>query len=125
MSQGIPPGYVLPTPQRAKLVGTLNIVFASLLLVYILFQIAMLFATPAIMQMSGDAVKQVQAKADQQRKDQLEALKQKAAQAKTEEAISQIEQRQSALRVMPQVTMPDMSKMADAMKTPPTCRPRH
>ncbi len=87
--------------------------------------IAMLFFTPALMQMSGDAVKQIQAKADQQRKDQLEALKQKAAQAKTEEAISQIEQRQSALRVMPQVTMPDMSKMADAMKTPPTCRPRH
>ena len=48
MSQGIPSGYVLPTPQRAKLVGTLNIVFASLLLVYILFQITMLFFTPAL-----------------------------------------------------------------------------
>jgi Sec-independent protein translocase protein TatA len=88
------------------------------LLVCIVFQIAMLLFTPMLMQMLGDAVKQIQAKADQQRKDQLEALKQEAAQAKTAEEKSQIEQRQGALKVTPQVAMPDMSKMADMMKTP-------
>ncbi len=118
MSQGIPPGYVLPTPQRAKLVGTLNIVFASLLLVYILFQIAMLFFTPAIMQMSGDMIKQVQAKTEQTRKDNLEKLKQLAALAKTAEEKSQIEQQRSALEKTPQVTILDMSKMTDMMKAP-------
>lgn len=118
MSQGIPPGYVLPTPQRAKLVGTLNIVFASLVLVYIVFQIAMLFFAPAIVQMSGDMVKQAQVKADQQRKDQLEELRQQAAAAKTAEEKSQIEVRLHALEKSPQVTMPDMSKVTDMMKAP-------
>jgi len=118
MSQGIPPEYVLPTPQRAKLVGTLNIVFASLLLVYIVFQIAMLFFTPVLMQMSGDVMKQAQAKVDEQRKSQMDALKQEAAQAKTAEEKSQIEQRRTALEKSPQVTVPDMSKMADMLKAP-------
>ncbi len=118
MSQGIPPGYVLPTPQRAKLVGTLNIVFAALLLVYILFQIAMIFASPVLMQMSGDVLKQAQAKADEQRKAELEALKQEAAQAKTAEEKAQIELRRSTLEKTPQVTMPDMSKVTDMMKAP-------
>ena len=118
MSQGIPPGYVLPTPQRAKLVGTLNIVFGSLLIVYILFQIAMLFFTPALMQMSGDMIKQAQTKAEQQRKDQLAELKKKAAEAKTAEEKSELEQQQRALEKSPQVNVPDMSKVADMMKTP-------
>src|SRR5271166_1282338 len=118
MSQGIPPGYVLPTPQRAKLVGTLNIVFASLLLVYILFQIAILFFTPAIMQMLGDVIKQAQAKTEQARKDNLEKLKQLAALAKTAEEKAEIEQQRSALEKTPPVTMPDMSKVTDMMKTP-------
>jgi len=118
MSQGIPPGYVLPTPQRAKLVGTLNIVFASLLLVYILFQIAMLFFTPAIMQMTGGIIKQAQAKAEEQRKAELDALKQEAAQAKTAEEKTQIEQRRSTLEKTPQVTMPDIKVVTDMMKAP-------
>src|SRR5271166_2922099 len=116
MSQGIPPGYVLPTPQRAKLVGTLNIVFASLLLIYILFQIAMIFATPAIMQMSGDVLKQTQAKTEQARKENIEKLKQLADQAKTAEEKAQLEQQRSALERTPQVTMPDMNKVTDMMK---------
>jgi hypothetical protein len=119
MSQGIPPGYVLPTPQRAKLVGTLNIIFASLLLLYILFQIAMLFMMPMIMQMSGDMVKQAQAKVDQQREDRLAELKKEAAEAKTDEEKAQIKQNMTALeKAAPAVTMPNMSVVTDAMKDP-------
>ncbi len=118
MSQGIPPGYVLPTPQRAKLVGTLNIVFASLVLVYILFQIAVLFLMPVIMQMSGEVVKQAQTKAEEQRKAALETLKQEAAQAKTPEEKAQIERRRNKLESTPSVTVPDLSKVTDMMKAP-------
>ena len=118
MSQGIPSGYVLPTPQRAKLVGTLNIVFASLLLLYILFQISMLFLTPMIMRMSGDMVKQAQAKVEQQRKDQLAELEKQAAGAKTDEEKAQIEQQKTALERSPSVPMPNMSVVTDAMKDP-------
>src|SRR4051812_17366980 len=101
MSQGIPAGYVLPTPQRAKLVGTLNIVFASLLLVYIAFQIMMIFLTPVIMEMSGGMVKQAQAKVDQQRQDQIAELKKEAAEAKSAEEKTQAEQRLSSLEKSP------------------------
>jgi hypothetical protein len=118
MSQGIPSGYVLPTPRRAKLVGTLNIIFASLILIYILFQIAMLFFTPALMQMSSDVMKQTQAKVDQQRKDEMAALKKEAADAKTAEEKKLVEERLSTLEKAPQVTMPDMSKVTDMMKNP-------
>jgi hypothetical protein len=118
MSQGLPSGYVLPTPQRAKLVGTLNIVFASMLLLYILFQIAMLFFTPALIEMSGGMVKQAQAKIDQQRKDQQAELKKEAAEAKTAEEKKVVEERLSTLEKTPQVTMPDMSKVTDMMKNP-------
>src|SRR3954471_23343363 len=93
MSQGTPSGYVLPTPQRAKLVGTLNIVFASMLLLYILSQIAMTFFTPALLEMSGDMMKQAQSKVDQQRKDQQAELRKEAAEAKTAEEKKEVEQR--------------------------------
>src|SRR4051812_10868432 len=116
MSQAIPSGYVLPTPQRAKLVGTLNIVFASMLLIYILFQLAMLFFTPVLIEMSMGTMKQVQAKVDQQRKDELAELKKAAAEAKTAEEKKQVEEQLSALEKKPQVTMPDMSKVTDMMK---------
>jgi hypothetical protein len=118
MSQSLPSGYVLPTPQRAKLVGTLNIVFASMLLLYILFQIAMLFATPMIMEMSMGVVKQAQTKVDQQRKDELAELKKEATEAKTDEEKKQAEERLSTLEKTPQVKMPDMSKVTDMMKNP-------
>jgi hypothetical protein len=118
MSQGIPPGYVLPTPQRAKLVGTLNIVFASLLLLYILFQISMLLLMPMIMRMSGDMVKQAREKVEQQRKDQMAGLKKQVAEAKTEEEKAQIEQQITALERSPTVPMPNMSVVTDTMKDP-------
>jgi hypothetical protein len=118
MSQGLPSGYVLPTPRRAKLVGTLNIVFASLLLLYILFQLTMIFFTPAIMEMSTDVIKQAQAKVDQKRKDEVAELKKEAAEAKTAEEKKQFEERLSTLEKAPQVTMPDMSKVTDMMKNP-------
>jgi hypothetical protein len=118
MSQGIPPGYVLPTPQRAKLVGTLNIVLASLLLLYILFQISMLLLMPMIMRMSGDMVKQAQEKVEQKRKDQLAELKKRAAEAKTDEEKAQIEQHLTALERSPSVSMPNMNVVTDMMKAP-------
>lgn len=118
MSQGLPSGYVLPTPRRAKLVGTLNIVFASLLLLYILFQLAMLFFTPVIMEMSIGMVKQAQTKVEQQRKDEETELKKEAAAAKTAEEKKQVEERLSTLEKTPTVTMPDMSKVTDMMKNP-------
>src|SRR5690349_6320948 len=107
MSQGIPTGYVLPTPQRAKLVGTLNVVFASLLLLYILFQISMLLLMPTIMRMSGDMVKQAQAKVEQRRKDQMAELNKQAAEAKTDEEKAQIKQQMTALEQSPSAPMPN------------------
>jgi hypothetical protein len=118
MSQGIPAGYVLPTPQRAKLVGTLNIVFASLLLVYILFKIAFNLLTPMLMQMSGGMIKQVQTKVDQQRQDQVAELKKEAAEAKTAEEKTQAEERLRTLENSPKVTMPDMNKITNLLGTP-------
>jgi len=118
MSQGLPSGYVLPTPRRAKLVGTLNIVFASLLLLYLLFQFAMTFFAPAIMEMSIGVAKQAQTKAEQQRKDEVAELKKEAAAAKTAEEKKHAEEQLSTLEKAPQVNMPDMSKITDMMKNP-------
>src|SRR5262249_53718481 len=89
-----------------------------LLLLYILIQISILFLTPMIMRMSGDMVKQAQAKVEQQRKDQLAELKKQAAGAKTDEGKAQIEQQMTALGQSPSVPMPNMSVVTDAMKDP-------
>jgi hypothetical protein len=78
----------------------------------------MLFMTPMIMQMSGDMVKQAQAKVEQQRKDQLADLKKEAAEAKTDEEKAQIKQQIAALEKAPAVTMPNMSIVTDMMKDP-------
>src|SRR5262245_10880256 len=118
MSQGVPSGYVLPTPQRAKLVGVLNIVFASLLLIYIGIQAAMLILTPTIMRISGDMMKDSQLKLEQKREADLAALKKEAAEAKTDEEKAQLAGQIKALENEPKVTMPDMNKMWDAMRAP-------
>jgi hypothetical protein len=118
MSQGIPSGYVLPTPQRAKLVGTLNVIFASLLLIYFVAQLGLIFAGPILQKFGEDTLKQTRARVDQQRKDQMAALKKEAAEAKTAEEKAALVARIGALEKVPAMPLPDLQKMNEKMQTP-------
>jgi len=118
MSQGIPSGYVLPTPQRAKLVGTLNIVFAVLVMLYIASQLAMLILSPMIMEMSQNSIKGVQAKVEQQRGNRVADLKTELAKAETDEQKATLKQQLDALEKSPSPKMPDLKKFQDQMMTP-------
>lgn len=118
MSQGIPSGYVLPTPQRAKLVGTLNIVFALLVMMYILVMLVWLLMQSKITDWSQNMMREGQAKADQQRKDHIATLKKEVAEAKTAEEKTSLKQELDALEKSPAPKMPDLKKFQDQMMTP-------
>ncbi len=118
MSQGIPTGYVLPTPQRAKLVGTLNIVFALLVMLYIAFNLAMFVLTPMIMEMSQKSLGEIQAKAETDRKNRVEEVKKELADAKEEQEKTRLKQQLDAIEKTPSIKMPDFKKIQDMTSTP-------
>lgn len=118
MSQGIPKGYVLPTPQRAKVVGTLNIIFAMLIMLYIGGMIVTMVLSPMIMEWSQKPLREAQAKLTKQRQDQVAELKQEIAEAKTDEEKSKVNQRLDALEKTPEPKMPDLKKIQEQMMTP-------
>lgn len=86
MSNAIEPGYVVPTPQPAKTIGLLNIVFATLLLLMSLMSIASVLMMPAYVRLM-----QVQ-------QQKLERDAQKAADAGTEQALRHLEEQEKAAK---------------------------
>ena len=85
MSNALPPGYAVPNTSLPKTTGTLNIIFASLTLLFVALQIGMTLLAPMLVDLAQDTVQKAQAGAEASRKRQLDALKADEAAAKTEE----------------------------------------
>ena len=90
MSNALPPGYAVPNTSLPKTTGTLNIIFASLTLLFVVLQIGMTLLAPMLIEFAQSSVQEVQAKAEASRKQQIDALKADEAAAKTEEEKEQI-----------------------------------
>ena len=118
MSQGIPKGYILPTPRRAKLVGTLNIIFSLLIMLYIGGMIAMMVFSPAILEMSQGPIREIQAKSVKARRDEVASLKQKVAEAKSDEEKAVLTRQIDAIEKKPEPKVPDLKKIQEQMMTP-------
>ncbi len=108
-------GYVLPKPGIPKTLGILNIIFGVLLVLYGLCTVGSLLAAPAMMQFAENTVKDVQNKAEVQRKAQIKTYDDRIAAATTEEEKKAIEQERAVAansrRWLPRWTC----------RRPPTC----
>jgi hypothetical protein len=118
MSNALPPGYAVPNTSLPKTTGTLNIVFASLTLLFVILQIVMTLLAPMLMDFAQSSVREVQAKAEASRKQQIAALKKDEAEAKTEEEKKQIRGQIEAIEARPQPDGPDLKAIMGQMDSP-------
>jgi hypothetical protein len=118
MSNALPPGYAVPNTSLPKTTGTLNIFFASLMLLFVAIQITMTLLAPMLIEFAQSSVRVAQAKAEASRKQQIAALKKDEAEAKTEEEKKQIRGQIEAIEAQPQPAGPDMKALMGQMDTP-------
>jgi hypothetical protein len=111
MSTSLPPGYVIPNPGPAKTIGILNIVFASILILYGLVQVASSLLMPTIRtsmeanqrKMEADALKKHQ---DSIAED-LKELDEKEKAAKTDEEKAEIQAERERVKNRPKPFIPN------------------
>lgn len=119
MSNALPPGYVVPNTSLPKTTGMLNIVFASLLLLYVLFKISMTLLSPMLVQFAQQGVEQAQAKTAASRKQVIDVLKKEEAEAKTEEQKASLRKEIQEMEAQPSVTVgPDLRALSGEMNSP-------
>jgi hypothetical protein len=107
------PGAALPNYRTPRLLGILNIVFASLIMVYGLCIGASFLLMPTMSRAMGQVQQSVEAKAEAQRKAALAALDEKAKAAKTDQEKAEIEALRKDLEARPRPVVPmiDFSRM--------------
>jgi hypothetical protein len=118
MSNALPPGYAVPNTSLPKTTGTLNIIFASFVLFFVAFQIAMTFLAPMLIDFAQSSIREGQAKAEASRKQQIEALKADEAEAKTEAEKGRIRGEIKAIEARPAAAGPDMKALMGQMDNP-------
>jgi hypothetical protein len=108
-----PPGTTLPNYRTPRLLGILNIVFASLILVYGLCMGVSFLMMPTMSRAMSQVQRSVEEKAETQRKATLAAMEEKAKAAKTEQEKAEIEalRAEYAARPRPVVPMVDFNKL--------------
>lgn len=120
MSKALPPGYALPNTSLPKTTGVFNIVFASLLLLFVTFQIAATILSPTIVRFVQQTTGAVQAKADAARQERIDILKKQLDAAETDEEKDAIRGQLDVLKAQaaraPKV--PDMQAMTEKLQTP-------
>ncbi len=118
MSNPLPPGYAVPNTSLPKTTGTLNIVFASLVLLFVVAQIGMTLLVPMLMDFAQSSIREVQAKTEAARKQQLDALKAEEEAAGTEEEKGRIRGEIKAIEARPQQAAPDLKALMGKMDSP-------
>jgi hypothetical protein len=118
MSNALPPGYAVPNTSLPKTTGTLNIIFASVVLLFVLLQIGMTLVAPMLIEFAQSSVREAQAKAVTSRKQQIAALKKDEAEAKTEEEKKQIRAQIKAIEDRPLPAGPDVKALVGKLDTP-------
>ena len=118
MSNPLPPGYAVPNTSLPKTTGTLNIIFASLVLLFVVAQIGMTLLVPMLMDFAQSSIREVQAKTEAARKQQLDALKAEEEAAGTEEDKARIRGEIKAIEARPQPAGPDMKALMGQMDSP-------
>jgi len=118
MSNALPPGYAVPNTSLPKTTGALNILFASLVLLFVVVQIGMTLLAPMLIDFAQSSVRVAQAKVEASRKQQIDALKADEAAAKTEEEKGRIQREIKAIEARPQPAGPDMKALMGQLDTP-------
>ncbi|MEJ7639820.1 MAG: hypothetical protein WKF75_18075 [Singulisphaera sp.] len=118
MSNALPPGYAVPNTSLPKTTGTLNIIFACLVLLFVVLQIGMTFLAPMLIQFAQISVREARAKAEASRKQQIDTLKADEAAAGTEEEKERIRGQIKAIEARPQPAGPDMNALVGQMDNP-------
>ena len=118
MSNALPPRYAVPTTSLPKTTGTLNIIFASLVLLFVDIQIGMTLLAPMLMEFAQSSVREAQTKVEAARKQQLDALKAEEQAAGTEQEKGRIRGQIKAIEARPQPAGPDLKAIMGKMDSP-------
>ncbi len=118
MSNALPPGYAVPNTSLPKTTGTLNIIFASLVLLFVVVQAGMTLLAPMLMEFAQSSVREAQAKVEAARKQQIDAMKAEEAAAGTEEEKGRIRGQIKAIEAQPRPAGPDMKALMGQMDNP-------
>jgi hypothetical protein len=97
METAAPAGFVVPNPRIPKVLGVLNIVFASALLILGLCTAASSLLTPALMSMAKEAQKKNADAAEAVRRQQLKDLEAAEESAETEDQRQEIRDQRKAV----------------------------
>jgi Sec-independent protein translocase protein TatA len=111
-------GTVLPKPGIPKTLGILNIIFGVCLVLFGFCTIGLLIAAPSLMKLGEDMKKQVEAKAEAQKKETEKSYDDRIAAAKTDEEKKALEQEKAAaIDNQPQVAI-DLTGAEAVIKDP-------
>lgn len=118
MSNALPPGYAVPNTSLPKTTGVLNIIFATLMLLFVALQVVMTFLAPKLIDFAQSSVREVQARAEASRKQRIDGLRADEAAAESEAEKERIRGEIRAIEARPVSTGPDMKALMVRMDTP-------